>query len=86
MGAPIAGRISDRILVKAKEQRGGEWVPEDRLPAALVGAGILVPFGMLFFGLVTTFASAKIGSVLILAVLFMNGIGVCPYGSLSDQT
>ncbi|KZV75775.1 MFS general substrate transporter [Peniophora sp. CONT] len=76
IGAPIAGRISDRVLVKAKKRRGGEWVPEDRLPSALIGAGVLVPLAMLFFGLVTTFASAKIGSILILVVLFMNGIGI----------
>ena len=61
-------------------------MPEDRLPAALVGAGVMVPCAMLFFGLVTTFASAKIGSVIILIVLFMNGIGVrpCPYTPLGS--
>ena len=71
--------------MKAKKRRGGEWVPEDRLPAALLGAGVLVPFAMLFFGLVTTFDSAKIGSVVILAVLFMNGIGVRSYWQFSTR-
>ena len=76
MGAPIAGRLSDRILVKWRKRRAGVWVPEDRLRASLLGAGALVPLSMLFFGIILTYVRGNLGIVLALAVLFMNGIGV----------
>ncbi|KZV62760.1 MFS general substrate transporter [Peniophora sp. CONT] len=76
IGAPLAGRISDTIVVKWRKRRAGVWVPEDRLRAALLGAGVLVPFSILFFGLITTFVPGHLGIALTLVVLFMNGIGV----------
>ena len=30
VGAPVAGRISDRTLVGWGKRRNGRWVPEDR--------------------------------------------------------
>jgi MFS family permease len=76
VGAPIAGRLSDRILVKWRARRKGVWVPEDRLRASLFGAGVLVPGSILLFGLVTTFIGGPIGIALDLILLFINGLGV----------
>lgn len=76
VGAPVAGRISDKIIVKYRSRRGGEWVPEDRLRATLVGAAIFVPFSILCSGLLTQFVEGKVGLVLNLICLFLNGFGV----------
>ncbi|EKM56177.1 uncharacterized protein PHACADRAFT_95579 [Phanerochaete carnosa HHB-10118-sp] len=53
IGAPLTGRISDWMVVKWRKRRGGIWVPEDRLRAALPGAAVMVPCSVLFSGLVT---------------------------------
>ncbi|KAF9009714.1 major facilitator superfamily domain-containing protein [Cyathus striatus] len=42
IGAPLAGRLSDGIVVRWREKRGGIWYPEDRLRATLFAALILV--------------------------------------------
>ncbi|OBZ75053.1 MFS antiporter QDR3 [Grifola frondosa] len=76
IGAPLAGRMSDRIVVKWRKRRGGKWVPEDRLRAALFGGLVFVPFSVLLSGLTTQFVKGPVGIVLNLACLFMNGIGV----------
>ncbi|KAH9921917.1 MFS general substrate transporter [Amylocystis lapponica] len=76
LGAPIAGRISDYMVTKSRKQRGGEWVPEDRLRATLTPALLLVPCSVLFSGLTTHFVDGRPGIVLNLLCLFMNGIGV----------
>ncbi|GLB35683.1 putative sugar (and other) transporter [Lyophyllum shimeji] len=76
IGAPVAGRISDKIIVKWRARRGGVWYPEDRLRAALGGALLLVPFSVLCSGLVTQFVPGKVGLVLSLICLFCNGVGV----------
>jgi len=76
IGAPLAGRMSDRMVVQWREKRGGIWHPEDRLRATLFGAAVLVPFSVLASGLVTQFIEGKIGLVLNLVCLFINGLGV----------
>ncbi|KAF8888354.1 major facilitator superfamily domain-containing protein [Infundibulicybe gibba] len=76
IGAPLAGRISDRIVVKWRQRRGGVWYPEDRLRATLIGAMFLVPLSVLFSGLLSQFVGGKIGLILNLFCLFANGIGV----------
>ncbi|GBE82904.1 MFS general substrate transporter [Sparassis crispa] len=76
MGAPIAGRISDKIVVKWRTRRGGRWVPEDRLRATVLPALVLVPCSILFSGLTTRFVAGRVGIALNLVCLFMNGIGV----------
>ncbi|KAJ7475910.1 major facilitator superfamily domain-containing protein [Mycena latifolia] len=76
VGAPLAGRLSDQILVKWKKRRGGIWVPEDRLRAALLGASTLVPLSVLFSGLTITYLDGPMGIVLTLCCLFCNGLGV----------
>jgi hypothetical protein len=76
IGAPLAGRLSDRMVTKWRHRRGGVWVPEDRLRAAVSGV-CLVPFSVLFSGLIMTYVDGIPGIVLNLAMLFVNGIGVC---------
>ncbi|KAI8974223.1 MFS general substrate transporter [Trametes punicea] len=76
IGAPLAGRLSDRVVVAWRKRRGGVWVPEDRLRASLWGAGFLVPMSVLLSGLTTQFVPGTPGIVLNLVWLFMNGIGV----------
>ncbi|KAL7282885.1 hypothetical protein ACG7TL_002300 [Trametes sanguinea] len=76
IGAPLAGRLSDRVVIQWRKRRGGVWVPEDRLRATLWGAGLLVPMSVLLSGLTTQFIPGTLGIVLNLVWLFMNGIGV----------
>ncbi|KAI5899079.1 MFS general substrate transporter [Schizophyllum commune H4-8] len=73
IGAPLAGRLSDRALT---EGHGETLHPEDRLRAALVGAGILVPLSALGAGLTVRFVSGTLGLAMNMICLFMNGIGV----------
>ncbi|KAI0373119.1 MFS general substrate transporter [Pilatotrama ljubarskyi] len=76
IGAPLAGRLSDRVVVAWRKRRGGVWVPEDRLRASLWGAAVFVPLSVLLSGLTTQFVPGTPGIVLNLIWLFMNGIGV----------
>ena len=85
MGAPVAGRISDYIVVHYRASRGGIWYPEDRLRVSLIGAGILVPLSILFSGLLTQYAPLmeeewgirrQWGLAANLVCLFFNGVGV----------
>jgi MFS family permease len=76
VGAPLAGRISDRLVKKWRKRRAGEWVPEDRLRGTLFGAAFLVPVSVLFSGLITHFIEGKVGLGLNLICLFLNGLGV----------
>ncbi|KAL1706303.1 major facilitator superfamily domain-containing protein [Schizophyllum commune] len=73
IGAPLAGRLSDRALTKGHGER---LCPEDRLRAALPGAGILVPLSALSAGLVVRFVPGPLGLAMNLICFFMNGIGV----------
>lgn len=76
VGAPLAGRLSDYIVVRYRRQRGGVWYPEDRLRAALYALP-LVPTSMLITGLSVTYISDKIwGLTVFLVCLFVNGVGV----------
>ncbi|RXW14964.1 hypothetical protein EST38_g10893 [Candolleomyces aberdarensis] len=77
IAAPLAGRISDVIVVRYKAKRGGVWYPEDRLRGTLVGALIIVPVSIIGSGLVTKYVDdRKVGLALNLACLFLNGFGV----------
>ncbi|CAL1703109.1 unnamed protein product [Somion occarium] len=76
LGAPIAGWFSDRQLIKWRKRRGGEWVPEDRLRGLWVGAALCVPISVLLFGFVTEYIEGRLGIVLDLVCLFINGLGV----------
>lgn len=76
VGAPLAGRISDYLVVKYKARRGGVWCPEDRLRVSLYAAWTIVPLSALFFGLCCDFVGGNVGLALTLVCLFANGVGV----------
>jgi hypothetical protein len=76
VGAPIAGRISDRVIVRWREKRNGCLVPEDRLRAALPGALIFLPIPVLMSGVFTHYVSGTLGLVLNMLCFFISGIGV----------
>jgi len=77
VGSPLAGRISDTIVVQWKTRRGGVWYPEDRLRATLAGALVFAPLSVLASGLLVRYVSGKLGLFLNLICLFINGVGVC---------
>jgi uncharacterized membrane protein len=76
VGAPLAGYIADKTVIRCRKQRGGEWYPEDRLRATYLGSLFLVPMSILCSGLITHFVSGRLGLVLNLICIFFNGIGV----------
>ncbi|KAF9043989.1 major facilitator superfamily domain-containing protein [Panaeolus papilionaceus] len=76
IGAPLAGRYSDYVVIKYRKARGGKWYPEDRLRGTLIGGFVLVPLSVLFSGLTTRYIPGKLGLVLNLICLFFNGLGV----------
>ncbi|KAJ8701074.1 hypothetical protein PTI98_004037 [Pleurotus ostreatus] len=76
VGAPLAGYISDRIIIAYRAKRGGDWYPEDRLRGTLFGAAFCVPLSVLFTGLTIEYVPGRMGLLLCLGWLFMNGIGV----------
>ncbi|KAJ6540049.1 hypothetical protein DFH09DRAFT_1323305 [Mycena vulgaris] len=76
LGAPLAGYLSDHMLIKWRAKRGGVWVAEDRLRSAQLGALLLVPTSILASGLITTFVPGRLGLVLNLICFFVNGVGV----------
>jgi hypothetical protein len=57
------------MLIKWKKRRGGVWVPEDRLRAALLGASTLVPLSVLLSGLTITYLDGPLGIALTLCCL-----------------
>lgn len=75
VGAPIAGRLSDMIIVRARAKRG-TWVPEDRLRASVPAIAVLVPVSLLAFGLTIKFIPGTAGLVVCLVLLFIHGVGV----------
>ncbi|KAH6919113.1 major facilitator superfamily domain-containing protein [Coprinopsis sp. MPI-PUGE-AT-0042] len=83
IGAPIGGRMSDRIVAKWKAKRGS-WYPEDRLRAAIPGA-VLVPLSVFLAGICTKYVDGPVGLATNLCCLFLNGFGVdmalTPYSS-----
>ncbi|KAJ7509483.1 MFS general substrate transporter [Mycena galericulata] len=76
LGAPLGGWISDRMVIRGRAERGGVWIPEDRLRAAQLGAATLVPLSILASGVVTTFIPGRLGLILNLICFFVNGLGV----------
>jgi hypothetical protein len=76
VGAGVAGRLSDHIIIKWRKLRMGKWVPEDRLRAALLAAGVLVLVPVLVSSVVTKYVSGTPGMGINLACLFIAGAGV----------
>lgn len=71
--------LSDRIIIAARKTRGGVWVPEDRLQAALLGAGLLAPCSTLIVGIILQFMHNTAGLVLVCIFFFINGVGVSDF-------
>ncbi|KAF8884394.1 major facilitator superfamily domain-containing protein [Infundibulicybe gibba] len=76
VGALLAGRASDKIIIKRKQHQDGVWYPEDRLRASLSKAMFSVPPLVLILGLTSQFPGRKGGIILILLCLFVNGVGI----------
>ena len=76
VGAPLAGRLSDRVVFYYRKKRGGAWYPEDRLRTALPAALILVPLSILMSGILTKYVPGTLGLMLNFVCLFVNGLGV----------
>ncbi|KAF7980134.1 hypothetical protein HWV62_39569 [Athelia sp. TMB] len=82
VGGVFSGRLSDYMVKKWRKRRGGEWVPEDRLRAAIFSSAVLVPASVLCSGLVVQFVGGTLGLVLSLLCLFFNGMAVSYHQSL----
>ncbi|KAG2363060.1 major facilitator superfamily domain-containing protein [Suillus spraguei] len=76
IGAPVAGRLSDIVVRRWREKRGGVWCPEDRLRATWIGGLFMVPLSIGASRLITTYVGGPIGLALNLLCLFTNGMGV----------
>ncbi|KAL1666261.1 major facilitator superfamily domain-containing protein [Schizophyllum commune] len=76
IGAPLAGWLSDKALTQGHGER---LCPEDRLRAALLGAGILVPLSALSAGLIVHLVPGPLGLAMNLICFFMNGIGAAAH-------
>ena len=75
VGAPLSGRISDRIVAYYRKQRG-TWYPEDRLRVALPSAATLIPLSVLTSALLTEYVPGPLGLTLNLVCVFASGLGV----------
>ena len=75
VGAPLAGYLSDRIVVYYRKKRGA-WYPEDRLRVTLPSALILAPLSVLISALLTEYLPGTLGLMLNLICLFASGFGV----------
>ncbi|KAI5890975.1 MFS general substrate transporter [Schizophyllum commune H4-8] len=76
IGAPLAGKFSDRMVIKWRERRNGVWYPEDRLRATTPGLGYLIPLTLIASGLTTQYIPGPLGLTLNLIWFFFNGIGI----------
>ncbi|KAF8061835.1 major facilitator superfamily domain-containing protein [Lyophyllum atratum] len=76
IGAPLAGRLSDKLIISWRARRLGIWYPEDRLRATLPSALLLVPLSVLLSGVLTTYVPGKWGLIGNLVCLWANGVGV----------
>lgn len=79
VGAPLAGRLSDRTIINGRVKRGGKWVPEDRLMGTFPGGLLLVPLSVMISGLPMEFVPGRTGLLINLICLFANGVvgGLC---------
>ena len=72
----VAGRLSDRAIIKGRRKRQGKWSPEDRLRAAIPGAMIFLPLSLTLYGYTLVNVEGTRGLVICLVCLFINGMGV----------
>ncbi|GEM11038.1 MFS transporter [Rhodotorula toruloides] len=70
------GRYADWTLKRWLKRRGGVYVPEDRLYAALLGGGFILPCSVLALGWVLDKGTGKVGLAFAVVLLFIDGIGL----------
>ncbi|GAA6052771.1 hypothetical protein NBRC10513_006828 [Rhodotorula toruloides] len=70
------GRYADWTLKRWLKRRGGVYVPEDRLYAALIGGGVILPCSVLALGWVLDKGTGKVGLAFAVILLFIDGIGL----------
>lgn len=76
VGARVAGRWSDRTVVRWIEKRHGDRVPEDRLRCAVWGGGAVLPVSILLTGAMTQYVDGGTGLALALVFLAVSGFGL----------
>lgn len=75
VGAPIAGYLSDQMVVRYRIKRG-KRIPEDRLRIAWLGGGFLAPIALLTYGVAAEYVGGKTGFAIALSCLFVCGTAV----------
>lgn len=76
LGAPLGGKVSDKVVMRWRLQRKGIWYPEDRLRASFPAALFAVPLSVVACALGIACIPGPIGLMVCLVGLFVNGIGV----------
>ncbi|KAI9027644.1 major facilitator superfamily domain-containing protein [Phycomyces nitens] len=87
LGSIVGGMLSDRLLMRARKQRGGRPMVEDRLTANLWPAGlIIVPLGLLLFGWTITYRTSVWASIVAFGIhtFGMNQISTSTAAYLVD--
>lgn len=77
VGSRISGYFSDFTVARWIVRRSGLFIPEDRLRASIVAAGLITPLSMVAAGLTMQFWTSAGGLAMSLVFLFIGGIGVC---------
>lgn len=72
----LTGKYSDHILAVWFKRRGSVYVPEDRLRAALIGGGGVLPIAVLSLGWVLEKGTGTSGLVISIILLVLNGMGL----------
>lgn len=72
----LTGMYSDHILAVWFKRRGSVYVPEDRLRAALIGGGGVLPIAVLSLGWVLEKGTGTSGLVISILLLVLNGMGL----------
>ncbi|KAF8519191.1 major facilitator superfamily domain-containing protein [Gautieria morchelliformis] len=75
VGSRVSGYVSDATVARWIKRRSNEFVPEDRLRAALV-SGALTPLTLLGVGFTMQFWTSTGGLAMSLVLLFLNGVGL----------
>ncbi|EPQ54301.1 hypothetical protein GLOTRDRAFT_44234 [Gloeophyllum trabeum ATCC 11539] len=76
VGSPLAGYMSDRIIVKWQVKWNGIWLPEDSLRAAIPRLHVLAPLSIVCSSFIMEYMPRLSRIILNLFCLFVNGVGV----------
>ncbi|GAA6017760.1 hypothetical protein JCM10207_000488 [Rhodosporidiobolus poonsookiae] len=72
----FSGKYADWTLRHWLKKRNGQYVPEDRLKATLLGGGIVLPGSVLALGWVLDRVGGKVGLAWTVILLFVDGVGL----------